>query len=199
MRVQNLNRILIELPKIDNNQQCFVFMPNFSSHNLNFQWKWRWWHQIWTTFIILTTLAIFVFWISVVPFDVPGRFFGRSKIVGLFLYILPCLSVRFCPFIHHLKNQLLNDPSEQRNEPVVFCHSANWVVLNLLFLSSNFLETSHFKNLTWNNHVKVFLFRIRYLKENKGTNINCFEIRNSLKKDKLDILYVIIYGWNLWN
>ena len=53
MRVHNLHRILIELRKIivDITQQCFAFTPqaNFSAHNLNFQWRWRWWDQIWTT------------------------------------------------------------------------------------------------------------------------------------------------------
>ena len=48
-------------------------------------------------------------------------------------------------------------------------------------------------------YVKVFLFQILYQKENKGIDVNCFEIRNPIKKDRLDIFYVIIYGWNLWN
>ena len=33
---------------VDNVQQCFAFKPqaNFSVHNLNFHWRWRWWDQI---------------------------------------------------------------------------------------------------------------------------------------------------------
>ena len=33
---------------VDNTQQCFAFTPqaNFPAHNLNFQWRWRWWDQM---------------------------------------------------------------------------------------------------------------------------------------------------------
>ena len=37
---------------IANAQQCFAFTPqaNFPTHNLNLQWRWRWWNQIQATF-----------------------------------------------------------------------------------------------------------------------------------------------------
>ena len=33
---------------VDNAQQCFAFTPqgNFSTHNLNFYWRWSWWDRI---------------------------------------------------------------------------------------------------------------------------------------------------------
>ena len=33
---------------VDNAQQCYAFTPqaNFSTHNLNFHWNWRWWNWI---------------------------------------------------------------------------------------------------------------------------------------------------------
>ena len=33
---------------VENTQQCFAFTPqgNFTAHNLNFHWRWRWWDQI---------------------------------------------------------------------------------------------------------------------------------------------------------
>ena len=40
---------------VDNDQQCFAFIPqaNFTAHNLNFHWRWRWWDEIQTIFLNL--------------------------------------------------------------------------------------------------------------------------------------------------
>ena len=48
---------------IDNAQQCFASTPqaNFTVHNLNFYWRWRWWDRIQAKYLLKSFLLYWIY------------------------------------------------------------------------------------------------------------------------------------------